>query len=277
MNCTGAGSPAVVIENGGGSFSVEWALGQSPISKRTRICTYDRAGYAWSDRGPAVDTIEQIMDDLNLLLRTARVQPPYILVGASLGCIYARAWQRRFPERVAGLVFVDGTHDEGITLPVGEHRKPIAALSAEELPSAYNEYVRLAPKPQAGPADAPPLDRLSPADRLARHWALKKILSEVGLLPKGLTAAESWRQEFTALRKQRLAQDHPLGDLPLVVLERSEGVDENWHAKQLQLARLSTAGRLIKADHSGHMIHLYRPDLVVEAIQHVIAESQRRN
>jgi len=58
----------------------------------------------------------QIMDDLNLLTAEGDIRPPYILVGASLGCIYARAYQRRFPERVAGLVFVDGTHDEGIHL-----------------------------------------------------------------------------------------------------------------------------------------------------------------
>src|SRR6476646_2693098 len=69
VNCAGTGSPTVIVENGGGSFSVEWALVQSEVAKHTRICTYDRAGYAWSDRGPTDDGIEQIMDDLNLLLR----------------------------------------------------------------------------------------------------------------------------------------------------------------------------------------------------------------
>ncbi|HYP15097.1 MAG TPA: hypothetical protein VEQ63_14305, partial [Bryobacteraceae bacterium] len=43
-----------------------------------------------SDPGPIVDGIEQITDDLRLLLRTARIQTPYVVVGASLGCIYAR-------------------------------------------------------------------------------------------------------------------------------------------------------------------------------------------
>ena len=95
--------------------------------------------------------------------------------------------------------------------------------------------------------------------------------------PIGLVAAESWRQEFTALRQQRLAQTHPLGDLPLHVLERTDGASGTWHAQQVQLAGLSSAGRLIKAEGSGHMIHLYRPDLVVQAIREVIAASRSRN
>jgi pimeloyl-ACP methyl ester carboxylesterase len=80
------------------------------------IATYDRAGYAWSDRGPLDDAIEHIASDLNLLARKARLSPPFILVGQSLGALYARTYQRRYPEQVAGLVFVDGTPDEGVTL-----------------------------------------------------------------------------------------------------------------------------------------------------------------
>jgi pimeloyl-ACP methyl ester carboxylesterase len=274
LNCAGAGSPAVIVENGGGGFSVEWALVQPQVAKFTQICTYDRAGYAWSDHGPTTDGIEQIMDDLNLLTRKAEIRSPYVLVGASLGCIYARAYQRRFPEQIAGLVFVDGTHDEGVSFMVGGKPKPISTLPAEALPDAYKEYVQLAPKPKPGPAAGHPLDRLPAELQKARHWALEKLIAEVGLLPAGLVAAESWRQEFIALRQQRLAQTHPLGNLPLRVLERSEGANEAWHTQQVQLVGLSSTGKLIKAEGSGHMIHLYRPDVVVQAIRDVIAASR---
>src|SRR6476620_10663245 len=52
LNCVGDGSPTVVVENGGGAFSVDWALVQPEVARTTRICTYDRAGYAWSNPGP---------------------------------------------------------------------------------------------------------------------------------------------------------------------------------------------------------------------------------
>ena len=276
LNCTGSGSPTVIVENGGGGFSVEWGLVQPAVAKQTRICTYDRAGYAWSDRGPVVDGIEQIIDDLNLLLRKARIEPPYVLVGASLGCIYARAYQRRFPELVAGLVFVDGTHDEGITFMVNGTPTPISLLSREQLLDAHAEYLRLAPKPTAGPADEDPLSRLPKELQQIRHWALQKLILEAGRLPNSLAVAESWRQEFAALRRQRLSSAHPLGAIPLAVLQRSEGVDESFDTKQSQLAGLSSSGRLIKAERSGHIIHLYRPDLVIEAIQNVVGACRQK-
>jgi pimeloyl-ACP methyl ester carboxylesterase len=104
LKCAGVDSPSVIVLNGGGSFSVEWTLVQTLVQSFAQICTYDRAGYAWSDRGPVDDGIEEIMEDLTLLLRKAAIAPPYVLVGHSLGSLYARAYQRRFPNQVAGLV-----------------------------------------------------------------------------------------------------------------------------------------------------------------------------
>lgn len=276
LNCVGAGSPTVLIENGGGSFSVEWTLVQQLVAKDSRICAYDRAGYAWSDRGPVDEGIEQIMDDLHLLLVKARIKTPLILVCQSLGCLYARAFQRRFPERVAGFVFVDGTSDESISLVLNGERKPISVLSREQLPQAYEEYRKSLPALKAGNASDPPFDRL-PADlQTARHWAFEKMVSEIGWLPNSLAAAESWRQEFAALRRQRLSEAHPLGNLPLVALERGKDTDDTWHTQQVQLAGLSSTGQSIKADGSGHMIHLERPELVASAIRRLVSQFRNR-
>jgi len=98
------------------------------------------------------------------------------------------------------------------------------------------------------------------------------MVDEMGWLPNSLAAAESWREEFAALRQQRLAEAHPLGNLPLVVLERTEDTNDVWHTQQVQLAELSSTGQLIKAEGSGHMIHLERPDLIAEAIRRLISQ-----
>jgi pimeloyl-ACP methyl ester carboxylesterase len=277
LNCTGSGSPAVIVENGGGGFSMEWALVQPEVAKRTRICTYDRAGYAWSDRGPIDDGIEQIVSDLHLLLRTARVSPPYVLVGHSLGALYARAYQRRFPEQVAGLVFVDGTPDEDVRMVVNGKQVSLSLLSREELPEAHREYLKSVPVLNPGRAGVPPFDRLPPALQQTRQWAFEKLVREFGWLPNTLAAAESWRQEFSALRRQRLADPHPLGILPLRVIERDKDSNETWHRQQVQLAALSSDGILIQAKGSGHMIHLERSDLVVEAVLELVQKSRRGN
>ena len=77
LNCTGKGSPTVVVENGDGAFSLDWALVQPGVSKFNRICTYDRAGYAWSDPGPLMDMVDETTGDLHLLLQSAKIAPPF--------------------------------------------------------------------------------------------------------------------------------------------------------------------------------------------------------
>ena len=275
LNCTGSGAPAVIVENGGGGFSAEWALVQPEVAKLTRICTYDRAGYAWSDRGPIDDGIEEIVGDLNLLLRTAHINPPYVLVGHSLGSLYIRAYQRRFPEQVVGLVFVDGTPDEDVRMVLNGKQVAISLLTREQLPAAHREYLNAVPPLNPGRRDTPPFDRLPPALQQVRQWAFEKVIRDFGWLPNSIAAAESWREEFSALRLQRLSGPYPLGALPLRVLERDLDSTDTWHAQQVQLAGLSSKGNLTKAGQSGHLIHLQRPDLVIEGIDHVVQDVRR--
>src|SRR6185436_18457327 len=68
LNCTGKGSPTVVLVAGGAAFSIDWALVQPRISVITRVCSFDRGGLAWSDSGPADETVEQTISDLHALL-----------------------------------------------------------------------------------------------------------------------------------------------------------------------------------------------------------------
>jgi len=114
MNCTGKGSPTVVVENGLGDFSFDWVLVQSRVSRFTRICTYDRAGYGWSDPSPK-DRVPSVMaEELHALLRAAGEKPPYVLVAHSLGALNAIMFAHKFPHEVAGLVLVDGVRAESL-------------------------------------------------------------------------------------------------------------------------------------------------------------------
>src|SRR6266850_3669036 len=56
INCTGTGQPTVILESGAGDFSFDWNLVQGEVAKQTSVCSYDRAGYAWSDQGPTPRT-----------------------------------------------------------------------------------------------------------------------------------------------------------------------------------------------------------------------------
>jgi pimeloyl-ACP methyl ester carboxylesterase len=82
------------------------------IAAFTRVCAYDRAGIGGSDRGPEPRTGRRIVEELHTLLQRAQVEPPYILAGLSFGGHYLRLFASLYPDEVAGLVFVDCSHEE---------------------------------------------------------------------------------------------------------------------------------------------------------------------
>jgi len=76
INCTGTGSPTVILDAGLGGTSLDWSLVQPAVARFTRVCSYDRAGYGWSDTGPGPRTSQQIVQELHLLLVHAQVSGP---------------------------------------------------------------------------------------------------------------------------------------------------------------------------------------------------------
>ena len=118
VNCTGKGSPTVVVENGLGDFSFDWILVQARVSRFTRICTYDRAGYAWSDPGPKPRTFAQLNLELHDALSKLGEKGPFVLVGHSYGGPVVRNFAATYPKEVAGMVLVDAAH-EGLRVGLG--------------------------------------------------------------------------------------------------------------------------------------------------------------
>jgi len=92
--CTGVGTPTVILVGGLGSYSIEWALVQPGVAENSRVCSYDRAGYAWSEKGPEPRGFGVSVAELHQVLQRANVRPPYVLVGHSWG---GRIIRQRIP------------------------------------------------------------------------------------------------------------------------------------------------------------------------------------
>src|SRR4029077_7273056 len=112
LNCQGSGRPTVVVENGLGDFSFDWVLVAARVSRFTRICTYDRAGYAWSDPGPKPRSFAQLNLELRDALAGLGERPPFVLVGHSFGGPVVRSFAGAYPDRVAGMVLVDSVFED---------------------------------------------------------------------------------------------------------------------------------------------------------------------
>src|SRR5581483_4291009 len=104
LHCEGTGGPAVIVTGAG--YSYDWSLVQAEVAKFTTICTYDPAGFAWSDPGPGPECPDRVAD-LRKLLRAADVKGPYVFVGLSYGALVARYYASQYPDEVAGIVMVD--------------------------------------------------------------------------------------------------------------------------------------------------------------------------
>jgi pimeloyl-ACP methyl ester carboxylesterase len=107
LYCTGEGSPTIVLEAGGGNDSLTWTKVQPELSETTRVCSYDRAGFGWSQPQPPPRDADTIARELHALLQQAGVQGPIVLMGHSRAGMYIRAYNHLYPEQVNGLIFVD--------------------------------------------------------------------------------------------------------------------------------------------------------------------------
>ncbi|HWJ49261.1 MAG TPA: alpha/beta hydrolase, partial [Candidatus Udaeobacter sp.] len=85
IDCTGDGSPTVILDSGLGESYLSWRKVQPQIAKFTRVCSYDRAGLGYSDSSSQPRTSKVIAGELHALLQAAGIPPPYVIVGHSMG------------------------------------------------------------------------------------------------------------------------------------------------------------------------------------------------
>ena len=109
LQCTGSGSPTVVLEPGQGGVSSDLAWIAPAVARDTTVCVYDRPGRGWSDAADGPQDGDQIAANLHTLLDRAHVPGPYVLAGHSFGGLYVQAFAAKFPDQVAGLVLLDST------------------------------------------------------------------------------------------------------------------------------------------------------------------------
>jgi len=272
--CLGTGQPTVIFEAGVNEFSLQWTRVQGELAKTTRACSYDRAGFGWSERSPFPRSADNMVRELHTLLARTGTTGSLVMVGHSFGGVLAREYARVYPKEVAGMVLVDAAHEDYLVRIPEILRGVRQATQDFQSLKWISRFGLMALTPEGIPA------RGLEGDALARYRAVlatgtyfETAASETALLEQNLAAARAL----------------PLGDLgslPLVVLSRGQAdvlpflsAEENahyereWGALQQRLAMLSSRSRGIIATHSGHDIHLSEPALVVDAVRGVITQT----
>ena len=289
INCAGTGHPTVLFDAALGASSLSWSLVQPEVARITRSCTYDRAGFGWSDAGPMPRTAGRIADELHLLLRACEIRPPYVLVGHSFGGMVMRLFTARHRGDVAGLVLIEPAIPEEWAQPSDEQRALIqrgtrlCGLGERAARLGIARMVaRLVRVGALGPARA--VAKLVSRGRLRREdegilapvWKLppatRGMLGAMWSEPKFFAALGSQIQHVcdSAAEVEREA-GRSYGDLPLIVISAEESSPSRLRA-DATLAECSSRGRHVRVAGSGHWVPLDRPHAVIEAVTGMVRD-----
>lgn len=260
INCSGTGSPAVVIDAGWGDWSLLWSGVQAEVSKTTQVCTYDRAGMGYSESGPLPRNAAQFAKELHTLLERANLAGPFVLVGHSMGGLPVRVFVHDYPTEVRGVVLIESMNPRQSTQHPAESGAPVASQSSSNsLPSltARIGLVRLL----GGPLGF--IHALPPEAKLA--------YAAFSVTPRSIQA---WADEGTGMPESFAQADavKSFGDLPLIVLSARLNQQKDWQAMQVELLGLSSNSLQLIADRSGHNIEIEQPDAAVAAILKMVTQ-----
>jgi pimeloyl-ACP methyl ester carboxylesterase len=276
LYCIGNGSPTVIFDSGldVGSGTLSWNRVQPAVARFTRACSYDRAGYGFSDPGPLPRTSNAVVSDLRALLDRAGIEPPYILVGHSIAGLYEPLFADRYPSDVVGMVLVDPStagQEELFSSQFPKYQAYEAAQSAS--------MHKCADDPSQSSCTVPDDPHLSATLNATIHAMLH--------------TAGAWADPASELDSVGVdgaevdAAAHGYSTMPLIVLtsvsdfkniQQTMGATSSqlataqagWVSLHDQLAAQSTRGVNCVIAGAGHFIQTDKPDVVIDAIRQVI-------
>jgi pimeloyl-ACP methyl ester carboxylesterase len=241
---TDTGRPTVIFESGLGGDAGQWGDVIHELKGSTRACAYDRAGVGNSEPATVGRTTEDQVADLRALLAVAKVAPPYILVGYSLGGWNVMVHTDAHPTDVVGAVMVDvrppATSQESLkVLP------PASATESEAIKAAREDSTTFDTDPTLNP------EGLRLGDSAAQALATKGF----GAKPLIVLAAADTSVVTEGFEPALAAK-----------------LDKIWWDLQGELASRSTHGSLVKVENATHEMPFERPDAVADAIKEILGD-----
>lgn len=299
LYCRGEGSITVVFDSGLSDWSSIWALVQPAVTTRTRACTYDRAGMGYSDVSGRPGTPPNIVDDLHQLLVSAGIQPPFVLVGHSLGGFNMKLYAATYPSQVVGMVLVDPAEERGMARVGAIVRARFGDLAVDKsialAKAGRIEYqaVLAACATEAASHDLSPTSKSYKActdpvrSPLGVDIAAERQVLQVRSVYQAAQASETANstnqqpanETLDAAYAKAFGAPETFGDMPLVVLSRSIVTPGRFYGELAsflnqrlheQTAALSTRGVHRIVPETNHNIQVEQPQAIIDAIEDVL-------
>lgn len=275
LRCSGKGGPTVVLDIGSSMTSMSWRKVQPLIAAKQRVCSYDRAGFAFSDAGPMPRTAQAEADDLYALVHAANLETPVVLVGHSRASFIARLYASTHAEDIAGLVLVDPV-SETLADDAAAYAKSEAKVIAEN-----NEFARKC----AEAARKGELDKDTPATKQCVPGSIPGLSQKLSDSIRNRYKSAAWWEasasesdaasdaaNAAAVKAAPLPKDLPLivlsaqGGRDWVAAEDREAADAAYLKAHKRIAAQSSQGAFVSVDKASHDIQETRPDAIADAV-----------
>lgn len=274
MRCSGSGSTTAILEAGTNSDSTTWFKVQSLLAKTMRVCSYDRAGYGFSDEGPMPRNLDADASDLRALIKASEVNVPVILVGHSLGTNIVRRYAELYRTDVAGLVLVDPPEQNVSPFMPEKWRNEEASLASQR--DTFLEKCLIASENSND-------EELSKCIRETPQWISSPVSKAIRLQKSRPAYWRTLRSELSqniAVFSQPVSSEERHGPLPIILLTATdtfrdaspelrsafESARSKTHAK---IAATSSNSAIRLVPNSAHDVQLDQPAAVVQAVEAV--------
>ena len=274
MRCSGSGPAAAILEAGANSDSTTWFRVQSLLAKTMRACSYDRAGYGFSDEGPMPRGLDADVSDLRALINASGIKTPVILVGHSLGSNIVRRYAELYRTDVVGMVLVDPPEQNVSPFMPEKWRNDGASFAAQR--DAFLEKCAIASENSID-------EELSKCIRATPQWISSPVSKAIRLQKSRPPYWRTLRSELSqniAVFSQPVSSKEQHGPLPILLLTASdtyrdetpevrsvlESVRSKTHA---QIAATSSNSTVQTVLNSTHDVQLDQPVAVVQAVEAV--------
>ncbi|KAL6895110.1 Alpha/Beta hydrolase protein [Trichoderma evansii] len=274
----------VLFVSGVASDALNWQAVVRLLPPSVRSYTYDRSGFRNSESSPLVPSAENIALELSLLIETAPIPNPLIIVGHSwAGVLIHEFIALTGTEQIAGLVFVDANHETaplvinvndpilwnviaaGVEAYAGwgveaEHKLMKEEWDAFKAAESTEKYELIAQKEDV---------EYLPSFETLRRKKLSAKQPLVGDKPVYVIGGMRSR-DWTGLYKAGVAKGNGTEEQRSHVRELISTVDQKSKGLMEKFLKLSTKSELVFATESGHFVQMTQPDIVVDGVKWVL-------
>jgi pimeloyl-ACP methyl ester carboxylesterase len=247
----GTGQPILFVHG----FPLDHSMWEAQIErfKRTfRVIAPDLRGFGKSEVTNGTVTMQAFADDLAALLTALRVHEPIVLCGLSMGGYVALQFQKRYSDRLRGLVFCD-TRATPDTAQAAGGRRTLAQEVLEKGPAPA--ATAMLPKLVGENTKSERREVLAELERMIRQTA-----------PGGIAAALHGMADRPDMRGEL-----PQIQVPCLVLVGEDDVITTPEEMKGMAEAIPNADYVVISD-SGHMAPMENPDVVNEVLERFLAK-----